>query len=62
MDPSAEKPQTLSPFFLVDVRPETLPAVYVDERIYLKFEHPSEALIFRIYRTVRRTFLEYFDV
>lgn len=62
MDPSAEKPQTLSPFFLVDVRPETLPEVYVDERIYLKFEHPSEALIFRIYRTVRRTFLEYFDV
>ncbi|WP_428033221.1 hypothetical protein [Amphritea sp.] len=64
MDPSstAETPQALRRYFIVALEFEHFPAVYVDERIHLKFEHPPEAIIYRLYRLVRRTFLEYFSV
>ncbi|UTW03636.1 peptidase M50 [Amphritea atlantica] len=64
MDPSstAETPQALRRYFIVALEFEHFPTVYVEERIHLKFEHPPEAIIYRLYRIVRRTFLEYFSV
>ncbi|GLS91107.1 hypothetical protein GCM10007916_21760 [Psychromonas marina] len=71
MDPSssnsassigANSPESFKRYFIVALNFENLPRTYVEERIYLKFEHPPEALVYRAYRLVRRTFLEYFDV
>jgi len=63
MDPSvSSSPQSLRRYFIVAVEFDYLSAPHVEERLYLQFEHPSEAIIYRAYRLVRRTFLEYFDV
>ena len=63
MNPSeTTTPQSLQRYFIVALEFDHIPATFVDERIYLQFEHPPEAIIYRIYRLVRRTFLEYFDV
>jgi putative peptide zinc metalloprotease protein len=63
MNPSStETPESLQRYFIIALNFEHLPITYVEERIYLKFEHPPEAIIYRVYRLVRRTFLEYFDV
>ncbi len=64
MDPSsaADMPQALQRYFIVALEFEHFPVVYVDERIHLKFEHPPEAVVYRLYRLIRRTFLEYFSV
>lgn len=63
MDPSSTTtPQSLGRYFIVALKFEYFPSTYVEERIHLQFEHPPEAVIFRAYRLVRRTFLEYFDV
>jgi putative peptide zinc metalloprotease protein len=35
---------------------------YVNERVFVRFEHPAEPLIFRLARSVRRTFLDVLDV
>jgi len=61
-DPTDSNQQTLQQFFLVTFEFDHLPETHVEERIFLQFEHPPEALIFRTYRLVRRTFLTYFDV
>ena len=63
MDPSAtDSPESLRKYFLIALEFDSLPVTYVEERIYLQFEHPPEAVFYRTYRLVRRTFLEYFDV
>lgn len=63
MDPSSTTtPQSLSRYFIVALEFAHFPSIYVDERIQLQFEHQPEPIIFRLYRLVRRTFLEYFDV
>ena len=62
MNPSARESQSLLPFFPLVMDFDQLPDTRVDERVYIKFEHPPEPIIYRIYRTVRRTFLTYFDV
>ena len=63
MDPSSSStPKSLKQFFIVAIEFEHFPSAYVDERILLQFEHRPEAVIYRLYRLVRRTFLEYFDV
>lgn len=59
---ASDSPQSLRRYFIVALEFDHLPATHVDERIYLQFEHPPEAIIYRVYRLVRRTFLEYFDV
>jgi putative peptide zinc metalloprotease protein len=41
---------------------DELPQTRVEERVFLQFEHPPEALVYRAFRLVRRTFLKYFDV
>jgi len=62
VNPSQSEPTTLRRYFLVDLEFDTLPSTRVQERILVRFEHPPEALVYRGYRLVRRTFLEYFDV
>ncbi len=62
LSPAEAEPTTLLPYFLVLTEFEHLPRVRVDERVFLKFEHPPEALVYRTYRLLRRTFLTYFDV
>jgi len=59
---TSDSPKTLRRYFLVVLEFDYLPEAFVEERIYLQFKHPPEAMIYRIYRLVRRTFLEYFDV
>jgi len=62
MNPSASSPQTLQQYFLLALEFESIPLTRVEERIYIQFEHPPEALVYRTYRVLRRTFLTYFDV
>jgi putative peptide zinc metalloprotease protein len=62
VNPSAEKPESIQPYFYIDLELDQLDSPHQEERVYVKFIHPSEVMIFRIYRLVRRTFLEYFDV
>jgi putative peptide zinc metalloprotease protein len=63
MNPSSpDSPQALQQYFIVALKFDRLPVTYVEERLHLQFEHPPEAIIYRTYRLVRRTFLEYFDV
>lgn len=62
MNPEADQSETLLPYFPVLVEFERLPNVYVDERVFIRFEHPPEPLVFRLYRVIRRTFLTYFNV
>lgn len=61
-DPSADRPQSLEPYFAVDLYWSGDLDALVNQRVFVKFQHQAEPLIFRIYRIVRRTFLEYFDV
>lgn len=62
VDPSAKEPKTIQQYFIVDLQFADFPATHVDERVFVQFEHTPEALFYRGYRLVRRTFLEYFDV
>jgi len=63
MDPSStDTPRSLRRYFVIALEFEYFPSTYVEERIYIQFEHPPEAIIYRLYRLIRRTFLEYFDV
>ncbi len=62
MNPAADESETLLPYFPVLIEFERLPYVYVEERVYVQFEHPHEPLAFRLYRAIRRTFLTYFNV
>ena len=62
MNPSENKPISVKRYFLIDLAFETLPSPLVGERLLIKFIHPSEPIIYRTYRLVRRTFLTYFNV
>jgi putative peptide zinc metalloprotease protein len=62
VNPSESPPRALQRYFLVNLQFDALPLTRVEERILVKFEHPPEPLVYRGYRLVRRTFLEYFDV
>ena len=62
VDPTANKPMAVEPHFIVDVFFTAEQPALVEQRVYLQFDHPAEGLIYRIYRNVRRTFLDYFDV
>ena len=62
MNPSENKPISVKRYFLIDLAFETLPSPLVEERLLIKFIHPSEPIIYRTYRLVRRTFLTYFNV
>jgi hypothetical protein len=62
MDPSENKPISVKRYFLIDLAFESLPSALVEERLLIKFIHPPEPIVYRIYRLVRRTFLTYFNV
>ena len=62
MDPSENKPISVKRYFLIDLAFESLPSTLVEERLLIKFIHPPEPIVYRIYRLVRRTFLTYFNV
>jgi len=62
VNPGESPPRALQRYFLVDLKFDTLPSTRVEERILVKFEHFPEPLVYRAYRLVRRTFLEYFNV
>jgi len=49
-------------YFLIQVDLPGASKHWLDERVYVLFEHPPEALIFRWYRSVRRVFLKRFAV
>ena len=61
-DPSEPEAKTLQRYFKVAIEFSHLPITRVEERILVKFEHPPEALIYRTYRIIRRTFLKHFNV
>lgn len=61
MDPTKEN-QAIENYFPVELKIRQLQLPYVNERVYLQFSHQDEPIGFRLYRTVRRTFLTYFDV
>jgi putative peptide zinc metalloprotease protein len=61
MDPTLEN-QTIENYFPVEIAIADIPLDYINERVYVQFVHQPEAIGFRVYRTVRRTFLKYFDV
>jgi putative peptide zinc metalloprotease protein len=62
MDPSTSPPETVQQYFVISILFDRLPQTRVEERVFLQFEHPPEALVYRGFRLVRRTFLKYFDV
>jgi len=62
MNPSSATPQSLGRYFIIALEFDHFPSTYVEERIQLQFEHHPEPIIYRLYRLIRRTFLEYFDV
>jgi putative peptide zinc metalloprotease protein len=62
INPSEDQPKSVKRHFLIDLDLATLPSPRVEERMLIKFVHPSEPIIYRTYRLVRRTFLTYFNV
>lgn len=61
-DPSADRPASLEPYFPVDLWLDVGRSGLVEQRVHVRFEHPAEPLAYRLFRVIRRTFLEYFDV
>ena len=58
----AQENTALDSYFYVEVVPTEEFTAYINQRIYLQFVHKDEALAYRLYRLVRRTFLSYFEV
>ena len=54
--------RVLNPLFQFDIRLPGTRSEYVGERVFVRFEHPSEALGQRLWRELRRLFLRRFDV
>lgn len=62
LDPSGQEMRSVQRYFWLDLEFDRLPSLRVNERLWVKFEHPPEPLVYRTYRVVRRTFLQYFNV
>lgn len=63
MDPSdAESSKTVENFLIVNVHVPHSVGQYIEERFFVRFKLEDEPVFMRIYRMVRRTFLEYFNV
>ncbi len=54
--------RAIDPFFIVDIVPNEPMSLGVGERVYVRFDHGPEPVLFRISRSVRRLFLSQFDV
>jgi putative peptide zinc metalloprotease protein len=64
MDPSApEGTKTLDRFFQLELRlASSVPISTIGSRVYVRFDHGTEALAWRLYRNVRQLFLKRFNV
>jgi len=62
VDPSDPSAKALQRYFLIELKFASVPNPRVEERVLVKFNHPAEPVIYRLYRLVRRTFLQYFNV
>jgi putative peptide zinc metalloprotease protein len=60
----ADGESTIGRYFIadLDIGADTAVAQYINERVFVSFRHPAEPLAFRLARSVRRTFLDVFDV
>ncbi|MEP6563541.1 MAG: peptidase M50, partial [Mesorhizobium sp.] len=60
---AGDKPRTLEGLFVFDVAPEQ-PGEHLllGSRVFVRFDHGKEPLIWRWMRTVRQTFLSRFNV
>lgn len=62
LDPDGENtPKAFEKIFHFDVVLKDAPFKRVGERVYVRFEHKPEPLVYRWYRTVRRVFLKMFS-
>lgn len=64
MDPAArEYPKTLRKIFELELKlVDAVGVKSIGSRVYVRFDHGSEALIWRLYRNVRQIFLSKFNV
>jgi putative peptide zinc metalloprotease protein len=63
LDPrEAEKPRAFEKLFHFEIRLLGAALKRIGERVFVRFEHDSEPLVFRWYRSIRRTFLGRFNV
>jgi len=60
----ADGESTIGRYFIadLDIGADAAVAQFINERVFLRFRHPPEPLVFRVARSVRRTFLDVFDV
>lgn len=55
--------QTLQPLFHIDVSlPDDTPAAYLGRRVFVRFDHGTEAVAWRLVRSMRQLFLRQLDV
>ena len=63
LDPKeTEKPQSFEKLFHFDISLDQAKARGIGERVYVRFEHDSEPLAFRFYRSIRRVMLKRFGI
>lgn len=63
LDPRQTKePQTLDTWFAFELDLPQTPSLVLGEHVYVRFEHGSEPLAARIYRSVRQLFMRQFTV
>ena len=63
LDPRQNKePQTLDAWFAFELELPQTPALTLGEHVYVRFEHGSEPLAARLYRSVRQLFMRQFTV
>ena len=63
LDPRETKePKTLDAWFDFELDLPATPALVLGEHVYVRFEHGSEPLGWRIYRSVRQLFMRHFTV
>jgi len=59
LDPEEiEAPRSFEPFFQFEIFLKDLPANRIGERVYVRFVHTPEAIVYRWLRTARRVLLE----
>lgn len=63
VDPQQSKePKTLNTWFEFELELPATQAFVLGEHVYVRFEHGSEALVWRLYRSVRQLFMKRFAV
>ena len=63
LDPKPEEsqmPKSLNPVFILDLAIQRPEGASVGERVYVRFYHSDEPLVYRLLRGLRRLFLDAF--